>query len=165
MPSEMITHTIAFAPSKGPSLLHQFFWEKFPYMAKQLKEKEIRVHISPGKTVAQWHRVVGKPKLFIDAQLAHLLNHQEKFDFSVQLKAGKDGGELVLQIPAREAEEVLNAHNIFFHYFLPFTRISTKKFEADFSEMKVNHVQLHAEKSVMKKLTPYIHAPTGRQEK
>lgn len=165
MPSHFAVHTIAFAPSKGPSLLHQFFWEQLPQIAFQNKEKELQIHIAPGNAFKQWHKTVKKPKLFVEMQLEKLIERQHEWGFIVTKKEFDRTGELVIVLPTKHAEEILNAHNIFFHTFLPYTRIMTKNMEVDFSHVKNNHIKIIGSSVLLKKVFKFIRTPLSRGKK
>ena len=125
----------------------------------------MQIHIAPGNAFKQWHKAVKKPKLFVEMQLEKLIERQHEQGFTLTKKEFGGTGELVLVLLTKHAEEILNAHNIFFHTFLPYTRIMTKNMEIDFSHVKNNHVKVIGTTALLKKVFKSIREPFSRGKK
>lgn len=157
---KITTHTIAFAPSKGPSLLDRFLWEQLPLAARAMGEKELRLQITPEKPFKQWHLALRKPKPFVEAQLDKLFQRQSHFGIKAAIKERPQEGELVLLLPLAHADGFINAHNLFFHACMPFLHVHTSRVTIDFSKSESHHLLIHGAEKEVKRFTELVRRPT-----
>ncbi len=159
MKGKITTHTIAFAPSKGPTLLDRFLWEQLPLAARAMGEKELRVQITPEKPFKQWHLALKKSKPFVEAQLDKLFQRQSHFGIKAAMKERPQEGELVLLLPLAHADAFMNAHNLFFHACMPFLHVHTSRVTIDFSKSESHHLLIHGEEKEVRRFTELVRSP------
>lgn len=159
MTRRIVTHTIAFAPSKGPSLLDRFIWEQIPQIARALGEKEIRIQIAPEKPFAQWHTALHRTKPFVASHMEKLLEKQAHFGIKAAFKERANQGEITIQLPIAQADEFLSAHNIFLQACMPFLQVYGGKFSIDFTKTESSHVVIQGEERVLMQLSDLVRTP------